>query len=180
MLFTLFKTFFKIGAFTFGGGYAMISLVKEECVEKYKWLGEKEFLDLMAVAESTPGPIAINMATYVGYKTKKLIGAIVATLGIVLPSIIIIYIISLFFRNLLEVEVVANAFFGIRIAVSIIIIKTAYELVKNEYKASSKKVLTIFLFLLYASAIILINAFNINISSSLLIISAVVLGVLLA
>ena len=96
MLMSLFVTFFKIGLFTFGGGYAMISQIKEYIVEKNKWISEEELLDIITIAESTPGPIAINMATYVGYKKKKILGSLCATLGVVLPSFIIIYIISLF------------------------------------------------------------------------------------
>ena len=93
MIFELFITFFKIGLFTIGGGYAMISVVQDECVERKKWLDNEEFLNLLAIAESTPGPIAINMATYTGYVKGKLLGAILATVGVILPSIIVISII---------------------------------------------------------------------------------------
>ena len=93
----LFGVFFKIGLFTFGGGYAMIPQIKEVVIEKKKWMTEEEILDVIAIAESTPGPIAINSATYIGYKQNKIIGSIFATLGVVLPSFLIIFIISLFF-----------------------------------------------------------------------------------
>lgn len=180
MLFKLFKTFFKIGAFTIGGGYAMISLVKEECVEKNSWLSESEFLNLVAVAESTPGPIAINMATYVGYKVSKMKGAIVSTIAIIIPSISIIYIISLFFRDILKYKLVSDAFFGIRIAVAIIIIRTAYNLVKNEYINANRKKLTLSLFFIYLFLVIVTSLTNINISNTIFILSSIVLGVIFA
>ena len=93
----LFTTFFKLGLFTFGGGYAMIPALKEIVVEKNKWLSNDEMLEILAIAETTPGPIAINMATYIGYKQGKIMGSFLSTLGVVLPSLIIIYIISLIF-----------------------------------------------------------------------------------
>ena len=92
----LFLTLFKIGAFTFGGGYAMLALLESELVSKKKWIEKDEFLDMVAIAESTPGPIAINSATYIGYKRAGVLGSAAATLGVVLPSFIIIYVISLF------------------------------------------------------------------------------------
>ena len=92
-LLELFGVFFKLGLFTFGGGYAMIPQIKEIVVEKKKWLNEDEMLEILAIAESTPGPIAINMATYIGYKQKKILGSVFSTLGVVLPSLIIVYII---------------------------------------------------------------------------------------
>lgn len=134
MLLKLFKTFIKIGAFTFGGGYAMISIVKEECVEKNKWITNNEFMNLVAVAESTPGPISVNLATYVGYKKGKILGAIVSTLGVVLPSIVIIFIITLFVKDFLKIKIIQDAFFGIRIAVAIIIVRVAISLILDEIK----------------------------------------------
>ena len=95
----LFRTFAKIGVFTFGGGYAMIALLENEFVEKKKWLEKDEFLDVAAIAESTPGPIAINCATYIGYKKAGVLGSAAATLGVILPSFIIIYAISLFLMH---------------------------------------------------------------------------------
>ena len=117
----------------------MISIVKDECIDKKNWITNDEFVNLIAVAESTPGPIAVNMATYVGYKKSKIVGAIVATLGVVLPSLIIIYIIAIYLKDFLKYKVVANAFFGIRVAVAIIIMRTAYNLVKDEIKKSNNK-----------------------------------------
>ena len=180
MILTLFTTFFKIGIFTFGGGYGMISIVKDECIDKKKWITNDDFVNLIAVAESTPGPIAVNMATYIGYKQAKLIGSIAATIGVVLPSIIIIYIIAIYLKDFLKYKIVANAFFGIRISIAIIIMRTAYNLVKNEVKNSDNKSLIIFLFLLFTIVFFVIEVFEINISSVVLIFSAIALGIILS
>lgn len=110
---TLFFTFFKIGLFTFGGGYAMIALLEEEFIQRRKWLDKDEFLDMAAIAESTPGPVAINSATYLGYKLAKVPGAVTATVAVCLPSFLIIYAISLFFEQFTQLTVIANAFKGI-------------------------------------------------------------------
>ena len=180
MLIILFTTFFKIGLFTIGGGYAMISVVQDECVERKKWLDNEEFLNLLAIAESTPGPIAINMATYTGYVKGKLLGAIVATIGVALPSIIVISLVSIFLKDFLQIKIVADAFFGIRIAVSIIIIRTAYNLLKSEIKNSKYKVLTILLFIVFALVMIFSELFNYNISTMLLVFIAIILGIILS
>ena len=180
MILELFTTFFKIGLFTFGGGYGMISIVKDECIDKKDWITNDEFVNLIAVAESTPGPIAVNMATYIGYKKEKLLGAIVATIGVVLPSLIIIYTISIYLKDFLKYKVVADAFFGIRIAVSIIIIRTAYNLIKNEIKNHENKKFILFLFSLYTIVFFIIEICNIQISSVILIFSAILLGIILS
>ena len=96
VLLELFYTFFKIGLFTFGGGYAMIAQIKEIIVEKKKWINEEELMEIITIAETTPGPIAINMATYIGYKLRKIVGSVFATLGIIIPSFVIIFIIFKF------------------------------------------------------------------------------------
>ena len=106
----LFGTFFKIGAFTFGGGYAMVALLEHEFVEEKRWLTREEFLDMVAIAESTPGPVAVNSATYIGYKLAGVAGAAASTLAVCLPSFGVIYLISLFFDRFLQLTVVANAF----------------------------------------------------------------------
>ena len=116
-LWTLFGTFFKIGLFTFGGGYAMIALLEDEFITKKHWLGRDEFLDMTAIAESTPGPVAINSATYLGYKLAGVPGAAVATVAVALPSFGIIYAISLFFDQFTSLTVVAHAFQGIQVCV---------------------------------------------------------------
>lgn len=133
-LFTIFFAMMKIGAFTFGGGYAMIALLENEFVGKRGWLEKDEFLDIAAIAESTPGPIAINASTYVGYKRMGFLGALVATLGMCLPSFIIIYIISLFFDAFLSFEIVGYAFRGIQIGVIYIILSAGFKMFKGMKK----------------------------------------------
>ena len=130
-LMELFFTFVKIGAFTFGGGYAMISIIEDNCVEKKKWITHDEMMDITVIAESTPGPIAINCATFVGHKIAGLAGAVCATLGVVLPSFFIIFIISSFLDNFLEIEIVAKAFFGIKVAVGILILDAGLTMLKK-------------------------------------------------
>lgn len=130
----LFLTMLKIGLFTFGGGYAMIALLENEFVEKKKWLEKDEFLDVTAIAESTPGPIAINAATYMGYKNSGIIGSIIATLGICIPSFVIIYAISLFFDAFLSLTLVAYAFKGIQICVVYLILTAGLKMLKQMKK----------------------------------------------
>jgi chromate transporter len=131
MLITLFWTFFKIGLFTFGGGYAMIPFIHNYAVEKYKWITDEEFLDIIAIAESTPGPIAINSATYIGNKVKGIKGSFFATLGVVIPSVIIILFIAMFFMQFKENIYVEYAFRGIRVGVSILILNAAIRMYKK-------------------------------------------------
>ncbi|MCR5404944.1 MAG: chromate transporter [Butyrivibrio sp.] len=134
LLLELFLTFAKIGMFTFGGGYAMISLIQDSCVEKKKWITQDEMMNITVIAESTPGPVAINFATYVGYRQKGLIGALVSTFGMVLPSFVIIYLISMFLSNFLEITWVARAFLGIKIAVGILIVDAAVKMMSHMKK----------------------------------------------
>ena len=133
-LFTLFITMFKIGLFTFGGGYAMIHLLDEELVKKKRWIDSDEFSDLVVIAESTPGPIAINCSTYIGYKKEKFLGAIASTLGICTPSFTIIYLISLFFDRFLEISWVNSAFRGIQMCVVFLILKAGINMLKKMKK----------------------------------------------
>ena len=121
----------RIGLFTFGGGYAMIALLENELVSRKQWLGRDEFLDVAAIAESTPGPIAINAATYIGYKRKGILGSVVATLGICIPSFVIIYVISLFFDAFLSLAYVASAFRGIQICVVYLILSAGLKMLKQ-------------------------------------------------
>ena len=132
----LFLTMLKIGLFTFGGGYAMIALLENEFVEKKKWLEKHEFLDVAAIAESTPGPIAINAATYIGYKNSGMIGSMIATLGICIPSFVIIYAISLFFDAFLSFTLVAYAFKGIQICVVYLILTAGLKMLKQMKKTT--------------------------------------------
>ena len=127
----LFFTFFKIGLFTFGGGYAMIALLEEEFIQRRKWLDKDEFLDMTAIAESTPGPVAINSATYLGYKLAKVPGAATATVAVCLPSFLIIYAISLFFEQFTQLTVIANAFKGIQVCVIYLIFSAGVRMLKS-------------------------------------------------
>ena len=130
-LLEMFLTLFKIGLFTFGGGYAMLALLESELVSKKKWIEKEEFLDMVAIAESTPGPIAINSATYIGYKKGRVIGSAIATLGVVLPSFIIIFLISLFLDAFLTFELVGYAFRGIQACVVYLIISAGIKMLKG-------------------------------------------------
>ena len=131
---SLFLTMLKIGLFTFGGGYAMIALLKNEFVAKKKWIEKDEFLDVAAIAESTPGPIAINAATYIGFKNAGIVGSIIATLGICIPSFVIIYAISLFFDAFLSLTLVAYAFKGIQVCVIYLILSAGLKMLKQMKK----------------------------------------------
>ena len=131
MLLKLFTTFFKIGLFSFGGGFAMIPLIQREVIERHKWIGEKDFLDMLVLAQSAPGPIAVNTAVFVGYKTAGVMGAIMATLGTVLPSFIIILLLALFFAEVRENRYVDAAFRAMRPAVVALIVAPLMGLVKG-------------------------------------------------
>ena len=134
ILLDLFLTFAKIGLFTFGGGYAMISMIENNCVERKRWITHDEMMNVTVVAESTPGPIAINCATFTGYKKARFVGALVATLGMIVPSFVVIYLISMFLDNFLELTIIANAFKGIKIAVGILILDAAITMIKKMHK----------------------------------------------
>ena len=135
-LWSLFASMFKIGLFTFGGGYAMISILENEFVEKKNWISHDEFMDLIVIAESTPGPIAINCATYIGYKVGKGIGAVAATLGMVIPSFSIIYLISLFFNQFLSITWGSSAFRGIQACVVFLILSAGLKMLKKMKKTA--------------------------------------------
>ena len=148
VLFDLFITFAKIGLFTFGGGYAMIAIIENNCVEKKQWITHDEMMDITVIAESTPGPIAINCATYTGYKTAGLLGSIVATLGIVLPSFLVIYFISVFMSNFLEIKIIANAFKGIKIGIGLLILDVGIGMVKKMPKKKLPRLIMMLSFVL--------------------------------
>lgn len=135
-LWSLFASMFKIGLFTFGGGYAMIGILEREFVEKKGWLSHDEFMDLIVIAESTPGPIAINCATYIGYKVGKGSGSVAATLGMVMPSLGIVYLISLFFEQFLAITWVASAFRGIQACVVFLILLAGLKMLKKMKKTA--------------------------------------------
>ncbi|MBO5397240.1 MAG: chromate transporter [Clostridia bacterium] len=171
LLLDLFLTFAKIGMFTFGGGYAMISVIENNCVERKKWITHDEMMDMTVVAESTPGPIAINCSTFTGYRIAGFPGALASTVGMVIPSFIIIFVISMFLDNFLELTVVANAFRGIKIAVGILILDAAINMIIK----MKKKLLPMLIMILSGIAMLLINIFSWNFSSvSLMLIAAAV------
>ena len=170
----LFFSFMKIGLFTFGGGYAMISVITDTCVEKKQWLTQDEMMDMAVVAESTPGPIAINCATYVGYKIAGMTGAVLATLGIVLPSFVIIYIISMFLENFLEYPVIAAACRGIKIGVSLLILDVGLMMLKKMKKKPQPRIIAGCVFII----MLLSNIFSLRISSVVLMLVAGIISLL--
>ena len=172
LIFELFYTFFKIGLFTFGGGYAMISLIENICVTRKEWITREEMMQITVIAESTPGPIAINCATFVGSKKKGIPGAIAATIGVVLPSFVIILAISFFLDRFLEIKWVASAFCGIKAAVGILIVDAALKMLKNV----KKKPLPIIIFALSFTAVMLINVFALHISTIVLMLASAVVS----
>ncbi len=171
ILLDLFLTFAKIGLFTFGGGYAMIAMIENHCVERKGWISHDDMMNVTVIAESTPGPIAINCATFTGYKKAGILGAVTATLGIVLPSFLIIYLISMFLDNFLELTLIANAFKGIKIAVGILILDAAVTMIKKMHKKKLPRAIM----LCSAAVMLCINLFAWNFSSiSLMLLAAAV------
>ena len=170
---TLFFTFFKIGLFTFGGGYAMIALLEEEFIQRRRWLDKDEFLDMTAIAESTPGPVAINSATYLGYKLAGVSGAATATVAVCLPSFLIIYAISLFFEQFTQLTVIANAFKGIQVCVIYLIFSAGVRMLQalDHSLFSSGVLLSVFL------AMTSLSLAGISVSSILLILLSGAAGV---
>ena len=145
-LLPLFLTFMKIGGFTFGGGYAMIPLIQKETVENKKWISDDDILEIIAIAESTPGPIAINSATFVGYRTAGVLGAMLATLGVVLPSFVIITLISFVLTQFQELRAVQYAFYGIRAGVLALIVKAFVSMYKKCPKGIVSYIVMVFAF----------------------------------
>ena len=131
MILDMFLTFFKIGAFTFGGGYAMIPIIVKEVVEKKNWITNEEFMDAIAIAQASPGSMAVNSSIYVGYKLKGLKGAIACLLGTVIPSFLIILLIATFFYRFRNNEILDKVFLGIRPAIVALILSAVYQLIKN-------------------------------------------------
>ena len=175
LLLQLIWTFFKIGLFTFGGGYAMISVISHEVVDKKKYITQEEFSDVVAIAESTPGPIAVNSSTYIGYKVGGIIGAILSSLAVCLPSFIIIFVISLFFDKFMQFELAQKAFKGIQCGVAILIISASVKLFKSVKKNAVSWILIIF-----AAAMLLLidlGVFGINISTIYIILLGMVVGI---
>ena len=162
-LLLLFLTMFKIGLFTFGGGYAMIAIIERELVEKKKWIQNEDFIDLIAIAESTPGPLAINSATYIGYKVAGVLGSVFATLGVVLPSFIIIFVISLFFDAFIKLKFVGYAFKGIQACVSYLILSAGIKMLKK--LKIGKNPVAIIMLVLTMGCLIAFSLFAINFST---------------
>ena len=168
ILLQLFLTFAKIGLFTFGGGYAMISIIENICVERKKWITHDEMMEITVIAESTPGPIAINCATYVGQKTAGLLGSIVATVAIALPSFVVILLIATLLDNFLEITLIANAFKGIKIGVGLLIFTVALSMLKK----MPPKLLPRLIAGCACAAMLVINFLSLNISSIVLMLIA--------
>ena len=168
LLWQLFTVFFRVGLFTFGGGYAMISIIEDACVDRRGWITKEEMDDLIVVAESTPGPIAINCATFVGSRQAGLPGAIVATLGMILPSFLVIFAVSRFLDRFLEIRAVASAFKGIKLAVSILILDAGLRMLRR----LPKKPLPLLIFFTSLALMLLVNFGALRLSSVVLMLAA--------
>ncbi|MBQ3904686.1 MAG: chromate transporter [Eubacterium sp.] len=167
-LLELFVSFAKIGLFTFGGGYAMLPLIERTCVEQKKWLTNDDMLNVTVIAESTPGPIAINCATFVGNKQKGFLGALFATLGMVTPSFIIILLISFFLESFLEIKWVAGAFQGIKIAVAVLIVDAAIRI----FKKIDKNALTLTITAVSCLTLLAVDFLSVRFSSVVILLTA--------
>lgn len=165
----------KVGLFTFGGGYAMLAFLENAFVTKHKMISTDEFLSITAIAESTPGPISINIATYVGYKQAGLLGALIATLGLCLPSFVIVYVISLFFDNFLSITLVAHAFRGIQVCVVYLILSAGIKLLKQ----MKRTVFNLALFGTSVTLMVLFSLLAVNLSTIVYILVGGVLGIAL-
>ena len=170
----LFLVFFKIGLFTFGGGYAMLALIEDICVEKKKWITHEEMMDITVIAESTPGPIAINLATYVGYKLRKIRGALIATIGMIIPSFFIVFLISQFLDRFLEIKWVSSAFQGIKIAVAILIIDAAIKMIRK----MKKKPFQITMMIAALISMLVINVLALHVSSLVIMLAGAAAGLI--
>ena len=172
LLADLFFTFANIGLFTFGGGYAMLSMIEHHCVEQKQWITHDEMMNITVIAESTPGPIAINCATFTGYRQAGFFGALAATLGIVFPSFAVIYVISRFLDHFLEITLIAHAFQGIKIGAGLLILDAAVVMIKKMPKKLLPRIIMIF----SAAAMLMISAFSWNFSSISLMLTAAVVS----
>lgn len=172
-LMDIFLIFLKIGAFTFGGGYAMIALLEDEFVDKRSWLNESEFLDMTAIAESTPGPVAINAATYLGYKLAGFKGALAASLAVCIPSFAIIYVISFFYERFQQITWLASAFKGIQACVVYLILSAGLRM----FIKMKKNVFNVSIFAVVSVSFIFVSLFGISFSSIYYILICGVVGV---
>lgn len=171
----LFLTMLKIGCVAFGGGYAIIALLESEFISKRGWIGHDEFMDVVAIAESTPGPIAINVATYIGYKLGGIFGAVIATVGICLPSFGIMYLVSVFYEQFMEIALVAAAFRGVQICVVYLIASAGLKMLKKMKKTPRN----IAVYSVTLVGMILCTLLEIPISSVLFILAAGIVGLTL-
>ena len=169
-LFNLFIAFAKVGVLTFGGGYAMLPILQREIVEKNNWASDEELMDYYAIGQCTPGVIAVNTATFIGYKVHGIIGAIVATLGVVFPSLIIITIIAALLKNFANYSIVQHAFSGIRVVVIALIVSAILKLAKTSIKNSTTLIIAIIAFILVAF---------VNLSPIYIVIAAACIGLIL-
>ncbi|HBF14247.1 MAG TPA: chromate transporter [Clostridiales bacterium] len=170
----IFLSMLKIGAFTFGGGYAMVALLENEFVSKKGWMRKEEFLDLVAIAESTPGPLAVNSATYIGYRVAGIAGAALGTLAVCLPSFFVILLISLFFDRFLSLRYVGYAFRGIRVAVIYLIASAGLKMLKSMKKTP----MSVAICALSMGALIALTLTAVNFSSVFLILAGGAVGVI--
>ena len=175
IFFDLLLCFAKIGLFTFGGGYAMISFIEDECVNRKKWITHDEMMNITVIAESTPGPVAINCATYVGYKKAGFWGAVFATVGMIIPSFAVIYIISVAIKDFLSYPIVVKAFKGIQVAVGILILNAAVNMIGK----MKKKLLPLVIMIISFLAMMIINIFSFNFSSILIMLIAGVINLII-
>ncbi len=172
-LLSIFLSFLKIGLFSFGGGISMIPLMEREFIDKRKWIDHDDFLNLVIIAESTPGPIAINAATYIGYKVSRFIGALTATVAICIPSFAIIYTVSLFFNAFLENRIIANAFSGIQACVIYLILSAGIKMFKKMKRTPLSIVLAVFTFIV----MIAVSLFAFRFSSIFFILIGAAVGI---
>lgn len=176
-LVVLFLTFMKVGALTFGGGYAMIPIIEEEVTKKKKWITELEIIDIIAISESTPGPIAVNTATYVGYKVAGIWGAIISTLGLVIPSFVIIFVISFFYKDFIKIKFFSAMFKGLKVGVILLLVNAVIKLAKSV----KVNLISIILFVVALITSILFSFYNIqfNYLSLCLIALGIIVGIVL-
>ncbi len=173
LLFDLFFTLFKIGFIAFGGGYAIVALLENELITKKKWATQDEFLDMVGIAESTPGPIAINSATYIGYKKAGVLGSFMATLGVCTPCFILMYLVSIFYNEFMINPYIAAAFSGIQVCVIYLIAMAGIKMFKN----IKKNVFSIFALLATIACIVITNIYDVAISSIWYIVIGGILGI---
>ena len=170
-----FLVFFKLGIFSIGGGTTMLTLLQDELVERKHWLDNDELMEMTAISESTPGPIAINLATYLGYKRCGFLGALLATLGVVITPFVLMFCISLFLEKILTAQAVQYAFMGIKVGVVFLLIKVSYTLIK----ATKKDLFLILALIIVTTAMVLFTVFSINFSAIYFILLGALIGLLI-